>query len=183
MDTVERWFASDNNAATHPLIMEALARANSGHAVGYGDDPLTQEAEASVASLFGPGYAVRFVLNGTGANVYALGCLAGHGDAIFCADCAHIVVDETGAPTAVTGAQLVPLPTVNGKLDPHTVAEAIADYGNMHKPEPRVLSLSQPTELGTVYSREELAALADLAHEHGLFLHIDGARLSNAAGL
>jgi threonine aldolase len=181
MDTVERWFASDNNAATHPLIMEALARANSGHAVGYGDDPLTQEAEASVASLFGPGYAVRFVLNGTGANVYALGCLAGHGDAIFCADCAHIVVDETGAPTAVTGAQLVSLPTVNGKLEPHVVAEAIADYGNMHKPEPRVLSLSQPTELGTVYSREELAALADLAHEHGLFLHIDGARLSNAA--
>ncbi len=181
MDRVERWFASDNNAATHPLIMEALARANNGHAVGYGDDPLTQNAEASVASLFGPGYAVRFVLNGTGANVYALGCLAGHGDAIFCADCAHIVVDETGAPSAVTGAQLVPLATVNGKLSPYIVAKAIADYSNMHKPEPRVLSLSQPTELGTVYTREELAALADLAHEHGLYLHIDGARLSNAA--
>src|SRR5512145_2529993 len=105
----DRWFASDNNAAAHPRIMEALVRANDGHAIGYGDDPLTARVEAKLAAMFGPGAVVRFVLNGTGANVYALGCFAGQGDAVLCSDCAHILVDETGAPGAVTGAQLVPV--------------------------------------------------------------------------
>ena len=128
MNDGQRWFASDNNAATHPRIMEALVRANTGHAVGYGGDPDTSRAEQAVAALFGEGSQVRFVLNGTGANVYAIGCFAGQGDAVVCADCAHIVVDETGAPTAVTGAQLVPLKTTDGKLDPVVLAHVLGEY-------------------------------------------------------
>jgi threonine aldolase len=178
----QRWFASDNNAATHPRIMEALARANIGHAVGYGGDPDTSRAEKAVAALFGEGSLVRFVLNGTGANVYAIGCFAGQGDAVVCADCAHIVVDETGAPTAVTGAQLVPLKTADGKLDPELLAHVLEEYrDDMHKPRPAVVSISQPTELGTVYSLAELESLIRTAHEYGSVVHIDGARLANAA--
>ena len=153
----QRWFASDNNAATHPRIMAALTRVNNGHAVGYGGDPDTARAEQVVAALFGEGSLVRFVLNGTGSNVYALGCFAGQGDAILCADCAHIVVDETGAPTAVTGAQLVPLKTTEGKIDPIQLAQVLREYADdMHKPRPSVVSISQPTELGTIYQPEEL---------------------------
>ncbi|HRW25226.1 MAG TPA: beta-eliminating lyase-related protein [Spirochaetia bacterium] len=176
-----RWFASDNNAAAHPRVMEALVRANDGHAVGYGDDPLTATAEAAVGSLFGPGAVVRFVLNGTGANVYALGCFAGQGDAILCSDCAHILVDETGAPTSVLGSQLVPLETRDGKIVAGSLVETIRLYDDMHKPRPAALSLSQPTEVGTVYSPAEIAELARVAHGVGLAVHVDGARLSNAA--
>jgi len=177
----DRWFASDNNAAAHPRIMEALVRANAGHAVGYGDDPLTAKAEAAVASLFGPGATVRFVLNGTGANVYALGCFAGQGDAIFCSDCAHILVDETGAPTAITGAQLVSLETRNGKIAASGLVRMIDHYDDMHKARPAALSISQPTEVGTVYTQDELESLCRIAHGAGMAVHIDGARLSNAA--
>ena len=182
MNDGQRWFASDNNAATHPRIMDALARANKGHAVGYGGDPDTSRAENAVAALFGEGSLVRFVLNGTGSNVYAIGCFAGQGDAIICADCAHLVVDETGAPTAVTGAQLVPLRTIDGKLDAGQLAQVIGEYkDDMHKPRPAVVSISQPTELGTVYSASELDALISTAHNHGCVVHVDGARLANAA--
>ena len=176
-----RWFASDNNAAAHPRVMEALVRANDGHAVGYGDDPLTATAEAAVGSLFGPGAVVRFVLNGTGANVYALGCFAGQGDAILCSDCAHILVDETGAPTSVLGSQLVPLETRDGKIVAGSLVEALREYDDMHKPRPAALSISQPTEVGTLYSPAEIAELARVAHGAGLAVHVDGARLSNAA--
>lgn len=181
MQDADRWFASDNNAAVHPAVMAALAAANQGHAIGYGHDPLTEEAERAVAGLFGEGYQVRFAMNGTGANVYALGCLAGHADAVFCSSCAHILVDETGGPTAVIGAQLVPLPHEEGKIQAYELLDAIAHYEDMHKPAPRVLSLSQPTELGTVYSPDELNELIRIAHEHGMSVHIDGARLANAA--
>lgn len=181
MQNVDRWFASDNNAAVHPAVMAALAAANQGHAIGYGHDPLTEEAERAVAGLFGEGYQVRFALNGTGANVYALGCLAGHADAVFCSSCAHILVDETGGPTAVVGAQLVPLPHEEGKIQAYELLDAIAHYEDMHKPAPHVLSLSQPTELGTVYRPDELNELIRIAHAHGMAVHIDGARLANAA--
>lgn len=180
-NVAKRWFASDNNATVHPAIFEALAAANQGHAVGYGEDPFTARAESLVAALFGAGATVRFVLNGTGANVYALGCFAGHGQAVLCSECAHILVDETGAPVAVTGAQLLPVSTQGGKIKPADVEHLIHDYSDMHKPQPVVLSISQPTELGTVYSRQELAELCAVAHRHGLLVHIDGARLSNAA--
>lgn len=177
----DRWFASDNNAGAHPRIMEALVRANAGHAVGYGDDPLTAKAEMEVAGLFGPGATVRFVLNGTGANVYALGCFAGQGDAIMCSDCAHILVDETGAPTAITGAQLVSVDTKDGKIVASGLERMIDHYDDMHKARPAALSISQPTEVGTVYTQDELATLCRIAHGAGMAVHIDGARLSNAA--
>ena len=181
MQDADRWFASDNNAAVPPAVMAALAAANQGHAIGYGHDPLTEEAERAVAGLFGDGFQVRFAMNGTGANVYALGCLAGHADAVFCSSCAHILVDETGGPTAVVGAQLVPLPHEAGKIQAYELLDAIAQYEDMHKPAPRVLSLSQPTELGTVYGPDELNELIRIAHEHGMAVHLDGARLANAA--
>lgn len=177
----DRWFASDNNAGTHPRIMEALLRANHGHAIGYGDDPITQAAEAAVAGLFSPGAEVRFVLNGTGANVYALGCFAGQGDAVLCTDCAHIQVDETGAPVAVLGVQLVLVKTVLGKMQAHALEETIHEYDFMHKARPAAVSISQPTELGTLYTPAEIAELCRIAHSHGLAVHVDGARLSNAA--
>jgi threonine aldolase len=161
--------------------MEALVRANSGHAVGYGDDPATARAEAAVAAMFGPCAIVRFVLNGTGANVYALGCFAGQGDAILCSNCAHILVDETGAPSAVTGAQMVPVGTKHGKVIASSLRETLHHYDDMHKARPAVLSLSQPTELGTVYTTAELDELCRIAHDAGLAVHVDGARLSNAA--
>jgi threonine aldolase len=113
--------------------------------VGYGGDPDTSRAEKAVASLFGESSLVRFVLNGTGANVYAIGCFAGQGDAIICADCAHIVVDETGAPTAVTGAQLLPLRTIDGKLEAKELAHVIREYKeDMHKPRPAVVDNNCP---------------------------------------
>lgn len=179
------WFASDNNASTHPRIMEALQRANLGHAVGYGDDPLTQEAEAAVARLFQkPGDAlprVHFALNGTGANVFGLGSVAGQGDAIFCSDCAHILVDESGAPTAVLGAQVFPLDTRQGKVLPESLSVTAAEWQDHHKARPVALTLSQPTELGTLYTLEEINALCDIAHRFDMIVHIDGARLANAA--
>ncbi len=177
----DRWFASDNNAGTHPRIMEALVKANRGHAIGYGDDPATERAEAIVAKAFGPGATVRFVLNGTGANVYALGCFTRQGDAILCSDCAHILVDETGAPSATIGAQLVPVGTREGKVQAAALEAMIQHYDDMHKARPAALSLSQPTELGTVYLQAEIETLCQIAHKAGMIVQIDGARLSNAA--
>lgn len=186
MTDQQRWFASDNNASTHPKIMEALARANLGHAVGYGDDPITRRGEEAVAALFGSPHQegrplVRFVLNGTGANVYALGCLAGHGDAVFCSDCAHILVDETGAPNAMAGVQTVSLSTRKGKVELSSLERMAHEWNDTHKARPAVLSLSQPTELGTLYTKRELSELCDAAHRLGMLVHVDGARLSNAA--
>ncbi len=176
-----RWFASDNNATTHPEVMEALAKANFGHAVGYGDDPLSSGAETRLASLFGQNALVRFVLNGTGANVYALGCYASPGDAIFCSRSAHIYDDESAAPEAAIGAQLHWVETKAGKIVPEALKEALLAHKKIHRPRPRMLSLSQPTELGTIYNQAEMAELFTIAKEAGLFIHIDGARLANAA--
>lgn len=176
-----RWFASDNNATTHPEIMEALKLANEGHALGYGDDPLSARVENKLATLFGAEAIVRLVLNGTGANVYALGCLCGHGDAVFCSEAAHIFGDETGAPIANLGVQLIPVRSCNGKILPDAFKEALSQYNSIHKPRPAVLSISQPTEMGTVYSQSELCDLYRIAKQHGLYIHVDGARLSNAA--
>lgn len=183
MTDAKRWFASDNNASAHPFVMEALAKANTGHAVGYGDDPITKEAESLVQDLFGKDSLARFVFNGTGANVYALGCLSGHGDAVLCSDCAHVLVDETGAAASVLGVQLVPVKTENGKIIVQSLQHIIEEYDSVHKPRPKVISLSQPTELGTIYSLEEIKAISKLAHSHGMTVHVDGARLSNAAAV
>ena len=175
-----RGFASDNGAGVLPEVMAALAAANVGHAVAYGADPWTGRATAALRRELGAA-EVFFVFGGTGANVVALaGALLPH-EAVVCAESAHLVLDECGAPERIVGCKLVPVPTPDGKLTPELVAPRLAGAGDVHHAQPRLVSISQSTELGTVYRVEEIAALASFAHAHGLLLHVDGARLLNAA--
>ncbi|WNG58226.1 low specificity L-threonine aldolase [Archangium gephyra] len=177
----KRGFASDNNAGIHPTILEAIARANVGHALAYGGDPWTERAVAKFREHLGSHVDVHFVFNGTGANVLGLSTLLKPYHAILCAESAHINVDECGAPEKATGCKLVDIPTPDGKLTPALVEPRIRGLGDQHHVQPRVISISQSTEMGTVYTPEEIRALADLAHRHGMYLHMDGARISNAA--
>ena len=176
-----RSFASDNNAGVHPEIMAAIAATNTGHAVGYGDDPWTREAEASFRRAFGEDIEVFFVLLGTGANVLSLSALAKPFEAVVCARAAHVNVDECGAPERFCGCKVLDVDAPNGKLTPEAVRPYLTGQHGEHHSQPRVLTLTQCTELGTVYRPEEIRALADLAHEKGLHVHMDGARLANAA--
>lgn len=175
-----RAFASDNNAAVHPAVLAAIGAANDGHARAYGDDAYTQRVAARVAALFGPQAQAFFVFNGTGANVLGLSALARPFDAILCADAAHIANDEANAPERFLGAKLVPIATPEGKLTPALLEPQIKGVGSQHHAQPRVVSVTQSTELGTVYARAELAALRAFCDAHGLALHMDGARLANA---
>ncbi|MBP7095404.1 MAG: threonine aldolase [Spirochaetia bacterium] len=180
-DNPPRWFASDNNASVHPAVMAALERANRGHAVGYGDDPWTARAESLFKATFGRDSESFLVWNGTGANVMALAAVLRPWEAVACAETAHINVDETGAPERIVGAKLLAIPTPDGKLTPELLAERLAPFGEIHHSLPRMVSISQPTELGTVYAPEELEALGAFCRSRRLVLHVDGARLSNAA--
>ncbi|HEX8433641.1 low specificity L-threonine aldolase [Archangium sp.] len=177
----KRGFASDNNAGIHPTLLEAIARANVGHTLAYGSDPWTERAVAKFREHLGAHVDVHFVFNGTGANVLGLSALLRPYHAILCAESAHINVDECGAPEKTIGCKLVDMPTPNGKLTPALVEPRIRGLGDQHHVQPRVISISQSTELGTVYTPKEIRALADLAHRHGMYLHMDGARISNAA--
>ena len=177
----KRGFASDNNAGIHPAILDAIAQANAGHAVAYGSDPWTERAIAKFREHLGSHVDVHFVFNGTGANVLSLNALTRPYHAVLCAQSAHINVDECGAPERLLGCKLVDLPTPDGKLTPELVQARIVGLGDQHHVQPRVVSISQSTEQGTVYSAAEIRALADTAHKNGLFLHMDGARISNAA--
>ncbi|MFZ4617244.1 MAG: threonine aldolase family protein [Rectinemataceae bacterium] len=177
----KRWFASDNNATVHPAVMAALARANEGHAVGYGDDPVTERTALLFKETFGADSQTYLVWNGTGANVMAIASALRPWEGVICAGHAHIAVDEAGAPERIAGVKLFTIDTENGKLTPDMVRERVADLGWVHSNLPRMVSVSQPTELGTVYSEEELAALGALCRERNYYLHVDGARLSNAA--
>lgn len=177
-----RGFASDNWAGAHPEVLAALGRANEGHAAGYGHDDLTRRVERRVAELLGaPEAGVFFTFNGTGANVIGLQSALRPQHAVLCAEGAHIDVDEGGAPERFTGAKLIPLPASHGKLTPETIAVRAAwGRGIEHHVQPRVVSISQSTELGTVYTPEEVRAISAAAREHDLVLHMDGARLANA---
>jgi threonine aldolase len=179
--SAKRGFASDNNAGVHPRVMEALLRANAGHAVAYGADPWTAAAAGKFREHFGEGSEVFFVFGGTGANVTALQALTRPHEAVVCAETSHVNVDECGAPEKFTGCKLIDLKGEDGKLRPEQIEPLLRRRGDQHHVQPRVVSVSQPTELGTVYAVEELKALADFAHARGMFLHVDGARLSNAA--
>ncbi len=176
-----RGFASDNNAGVHPNILKAIEQANRGHVVGYGDDPYTQEAIALFKKEFGQDTEVFFVFNGTGANVLALSSATNSFNSIICADTAHIQVDECGAPEKLTGCKLLPVPSQKGKITPEGIKQYLHGFDFEHHSQPRVISISQVTELGTVYAVEEIKAITTLAHEHGLLVHMDGARLANAA--
>lgn len=176
-----RSFASDNNAGIHPEIMSALAAANDGHVVAYGDDAYTARAVAKFREHLGADVEVFFVFGGTGANVLGLKAATESHQAIICADTAHINVDECGAPEKFTGCKLLPVQTKEGKFRVGSFAHFMHGVGFEHHVQPRVISISQATEMGTVYMPKEIKELATYAHKHEMLLHVDGARLSNAA--
>ena len=175
-----RAFASDNAAGAHPTVIDAIVAANSGHALAYGSDRWTAEAEARFRDLFGPRSEAFLVWNGTGANVMALATMVQPADFVLCTEWAHIAVDETGAPERALGAKVLAIPADGAKLHPEQI-EALARFrGDMHHAQPGVVSITQSTELGTVYSPDEVAGLCDAAHRLGMVVHMDGARLANA---
>ncbi len=175
-----RSFASDNNAVVHPDVLEAMQRANRGHAVGYGDDPQTESAVERFREEFGKDVEVFFVFNGTAANVLSLQALTRPFHAVLCPELSHIYTDECGAPERMTGCKLVPLSAPDGKLTVETVSHAYHGIGDQHHSQPRVVSITQSTEMGTIYKPAEVEALARFAHDRKMFLHMDGARISNA---
>jgi threonine aldolase len=177
----KRGFASDNNAGVHPRVMDSVRSANHGHVVAYGDDIYTETAVGKFREQFGERVEVFFVFGGTGANVLGLSASMRPYEAVVCAETAHINVDECGAPEKFAGCKLIALSTPDGKLGPEQIEPLLTRRGDQHHVQPRVITVSQPTEMGTVYAVAELRRLADFAHARGLLLHMDGARLANAA--
>jgi threonine aldolase len=180
-DAPARGFASDNAATIHPLVLEAIARVNVGHAFAYGHDEFSERIQVLIAKQFGARAQAYLVFNGTAANILSLRAVCRPWEAAICTDTAHLNVDEGGAPEAIAGVKLLTLRAEDGKLSTDAVAGRIERVGDEHAVQPRVVSISQCTELGTIYQPEEISELADLAHSNGLVVHMDGARLSNAA--
>lgn len=176
-----RGFASDNSATIHPDVLGAIARVNVGHAFGYGHDEYSHQVEARIAEEFGEDARTFLVFNGTAANVLSLRAACRPWQAAICVDTAHVNVDECGAPESIAGVKLLTVGGDDGKLTTDLIESRIARLGDEHAVQPRVVTISQCTELGTVYTLAETRAIAELAHSHGLLLHMDGARLSNAA--
>ena len=178
---MKRGFGSDNHSGISPEILQAIAAANVDHALAYGDDEWCARTEALFREHFGPQAKVYFVFNGTGANVLNIDAMCRSHQAVVCAETAHINVDECGAPQRVVGCRLLTVDTPDGKLTPQLVKTRLHGFGFEHHSQPRAISITQSTELGTLYSLDEIRALADLAHSYNMFLHMDGARLANAA--
>jgi threonine aldolase len=174
-------FASDNWAPVHPAVLEAIARANTGHVHAYGTDPFTGEAVERLKAAFGPTADPFFVFNGTSANVLAIGSCCRPYETVICADTAHIVVDECGAVERLLGVRLTTVPSPSGKLTIDGMLSRVEGRGVEHRVQPRCVSITQATEYGTVYTPAELRSLVDAAHAAGLLVHMDGARLANAA--
>ncbi len=172
-------FASDNYSGIHPEILEAIQQANLHHEISYGDDSFTQKAISIFEKEFGD-VSVLFTFNGTGANVICLKSCTLPFQSVICSNMAHIHVDECGAPTQSIGCTLLPLQTENGKLTPEIIKPLLSRIGNVHNTQPKVISISQSTELGTVYTTNELTNLCNFAHTNGMYVHLDGARISNA---
>lgn len=175
-----KMFKSDNTASVHPLIMAKMAEVNLEHALPYGYDPVCLQAESKIQELFATACQVSFVLNGTGANVIGLSTMIKPYQGVICADTAHINEDECGAFERYTGAKLLTVPHINGKITPETVGHHLSVIGNEHHNQPKVISISQLTEWGTAYSLKELRSLAEFAHKNDMLLHMDGARIANA---
>ena len=180
-DSSVRGFASDNYSGVHPEVLAALAAANGGHQVSYGEDQYTAELGRVIASHFGDTATIFPVFNGTGANVTALQSLLPRWGAVICANSAHINVDENGAPERVGSMKLLSVPTPDGKLTPELIDLEAWGWGDEHRAQPLAVSLTQSTELGTLYTLEELRAITEHSHSLGMRVHMDGARLSNAA--
>ena len=180
-DRDRRGFASDNYAGLHPEVLAALAYANGGHEIAYGEDAYTARLQEVVARHVGEGAVTWPVFNGTGANVVALQALLPRWGAVVCAETAHINTDEGGAPERMGSIKLLTVPTPDGKLTPELVDRQAWGFGDEHRAQPLVVSITQTTELGTCYTPDEVRAIADHAHSLGMRVHLDGARISNAA--
>ena len=176
-----RGFASDNYAGAHPEVLAAIAEANEGHQIAYGEDVYTARLQEVIRGHFGDRAEAFPVFNGTGANVTALTSVLPRWGAVISTATAHIHTDEGGAPERVSGLKLLPVPTPDGKLTPELIAEEAWGWGDEHRAQPLAVSITQTTELGTLYTPDEIRAIADYAHERGMVLHLDGARISNAA--
>lgn len=177
----KRGFASDNNAGVHPEIMKAIERVNSGHTIAYGDDPYTAAAVKKIKSILGEKVRPYFVFTGTAANVLGLDAITKPYHSIICAETSHINEDECGAPERWTGCKLLPVESPDGKLTPPSIEKHMYGIGFEHHSQPHVISITQSTEMGTVYSPAEIRAISDYAHGHNMMVHLDGARISNAA--
>lgn len=174
-------FGSDNHSGVHPEILQAIYEANEGHFIAYGDDPYTERAGKVLKNLFGEQAESYFVFNGTGANMISLRACTQPFHAIISAKTAHIAVDECGAPEFLTGASLKEIDTLDGKLTPELIQPLLHGWGFEHHSQPKVVYISQCTELGTVYTPNEIKTLADFLHSYKMYLHVDGARIANAA--
>lgn len=174
-------FASDNSAGIHPEVLAAVAQANEGHHPAYGHDPYTERFQERVREVFGQDAVGHPVLNGTGANVTALQTMLPRWGAVITTASSHINTDEGGAPERTGGIKLLPVAAPDGKLTPELVDREAWGRGNVHRAQPAVVSITQVTELGTLYALDELRALAEHVHGHGMLIHMDGARISNAA--
>jgi threonine aldolase len=180
-DPAVRGFASDNYAGAHPEVLAAIALANGGHQTAYGDDEYTAHLQQTIRSHFGARAEAFPVFNGTGSNVISLQALTDRWGAVICAETAHINVDECGAPERIGGLKLLTVPTEDGKLTPELIDREAHGWDDEHRAMPQVVSLTQNTELGTVYTVDEIRAICDHAHERGMKVHLDGARIANAA--
>ena len=178
---ISRSFASDNNAGVHPEMIEAIKAANEGHVIAYGDDPFTARAVKVFQKHFGRDVAVYFVFGGTGANVLGISAVTRPYQAVICAETAHINVDECGAPEKFSGCKLLSVPTPDGKLRVELIEHFLHGVGFQHHVQPGVISVSQATEMGTVYTKAEIKTLSAFTHKNNMLLHVDGARISNAA--
>ena len=185
MDTLHdpnrRGFASDNYAGAHPEILAALAAANRGHQISYGEDAYTQRLHEVLTGHLGEGIEVFPVFNGTGANVISLQAVSPRWGAVVCGENAHIHCDENGAPERVGGLKLLTVPTPDGKLTPELIDRQAYGWGDEHRAQPLAVSITQTTEMGTCNTPSEIRAIADHAHRRGMVLHVDGSRIANAA--
>ncbi len=177
----KRGFASDNNAGVHPRILEAMAACNQGHTIGYGDDVYTKTALEKFKTIFGNDTETFFVFTGTAANVLGITAISQSFNSVICAETAHIHVDECGAPEKFSGCKLLSIPTSDGKLTPESIKKHLHGFDFEHHSQPGLVSITQVTEMGTLYTAAEIKAIADLVHDHDMYLHMDGARIANAA--
>ena len=178
---MKRGFGSDNHSGAHPRILNAIVRANEGHEPSYGTDDLTREASEMMKKHFGPDAETHFVFNGTAANVLALATLVQSHHTIIAAQQAHVINDECGAPEKIIGCKIVSVPSPDAKLNPAMIKPYLIRRGDQHYSQIKAITITQPTELSTVYSVEEIRELAEFARANGLKMHVDGARLVNAA--
>ena len=173
-------FASDNAAGIHPAVLDAIAAANLGHALAYGEDDWTRQVEGEFNDLFGREVSVLLALNGTGTNILALATMLQPGESVLCTDWSHINDDEAAAPERVLSTKLISTPSVDGKMSVDSIHARAEALGNIHHAQPGILSITQATEWGTTYSVDEIGELCEVAHSYGMRVHLDGARIANA---